>query len=593
MIFYFFCTLLVFTSSAIAEPTFYITINGTGSSGIPGGNLFKITAGENTVTKIDLPDVAEGKFRDLEKYGDDQLLICNYSANSILIVNLDGTVERTITGLSSVIGAFPNINGTGDIYYANYSNSSLHSYNVTDGTTTLVADFSDHRTTDVIQRTNGDLYVTAWGFGRGIRRVSTDEVIDDYDLAYDMIVDAYDNIMRLGIPILGTYGNGSDRIIKIDTNDNSSVFWQDPTILIHCLDYSENEDCYYGLGVDASDQINIYKFDKSGNATIFQENIQGLTGGSSGLLNYSNIEVIGSSIPATLTLEPDNTSPVIGDTLCIDINLSNAAGLYSSSFDLVFDPTALQYQSASEGSFFNADSGATFFQSALLNGEQSNGIVVMGVSRVGDIGLVSGSGTTATACFSVTGNSGGNTTVSIDNGFFEGVEPGIGIDIVEGDNPVIPVEIGVPQNLVVTDPGTRNRLDLSWDAAPDASGYQVYRADTLGGTFALTDSTSATSYQDSNCILAGVAYVYKVKAFSASGNSTGAFSPEASGAVAGLHGDINKDNRIDGRDLTILAKAFNTDPGDVNYNCQANLDRTDGIDGNDLITISSGFGDQL
>lgn len=108
------------------------------------------------------------------------------------------------------------------------------------------------------------------------------------------------------------------------------------------------------------------------------------------------------------------------------------------------------------------------------------------------------------ACFSVTGNSGGNTTVGIDNGFFEGAEFGTGIDVVEGGNPVIPVEIGVPQNLMVTDPGTRNRLDLSWDTAPDASGYQVYRADTPGGTFALTGTTSAKSYQDSNCILAGI-----------------------------------------------------------------------------------------
>lgn len=242
-----------------------------------------------------------------------------------------------------MIGAYPDVNGSGDIYYVDYFGSSLHRYNTADGSVSLVADFSDSRTTDVIQRSNGELYVAAWGGGEGARRVSTDEVIDNYGLAYAMNVDAYDNIMRLGTPVSGAYGKGANSIIKMDINHNISVFWQDSTILMHSFNYADKEDCYYGIGVDASDQINIYRFDTSGNATLFQENIQGLTGGAHGLLHYSNIEIIDAAGPATLTLEPDNTSPVIGETLCIDINLSDATGLYSSCFDLVFDPAALQY----------------------------------------------------------------------------------------------------------------------------------------------------------------------------------------------------------------------------------------------------------
>lgn len=296
--------------------------------------------------------------------------------------------------------------------------------------------------------------------------------------------------------------------------------------------------------------------------------------------------------PAQIVLNPDTPSPAIGDTLCVDVNIAGTTGLYSSAFDLTFDPAALQFLNASQGDFLNSDSGATFFEAALLNGEQSSGIVVMGASRVGDIGLVSGSGTIATACFSVVGSGGGTTTVGIDNGYFEGADSGTGIDIVEGDDPVIPIGIGVVTNQAVTDPGTRDRLDLSWDPAADATGYEVYRSAFSDGTFELLGTTTDPAYQDSNCILTGVAYYYKLKAVSA-GGGTGEFSDEASGTAAGLHGDINKDNRIDGRDLTILARAYNTDPGDGRYNCQANLNRTGGIDGDDFVTISTGFGDQL
>lgn len=318
-----------------------------------------------------------------------------------------------------------------------------------------------------------------------------------------------------------------------------------------------------------------------------QNDDQGENSGSAYIYDLANL---GS---ATITITPDNPTPAVGDTLCVDINIADAAGLYSSAFDLTFDHTALHYQSASEGSFLNADSGATMFEAALLNGQQSNDVVVVGVSRAGDIGLVSGSGTIAKVCFSVVGGSGGSVTVGITNGYFEGGTPGTSIPVTTGTDPVIPIEIGTIQNLVVTDPGTRERLDLSWDAAVDASDYEIYRADKSGGTFTQISTTTSTNYQDNDCILAGVSYTYKIKAIAANGSGTGDFSAEASGTVAGLHGDINKDNRIDGRDLTILARAFNTVPENADYNCQANLDRLQGIDGGDLMVITTGFGTKL
>ena len=296
---------------------------------------------------------------------------------------------------------------------------------------------------------------------------------------------------------------------------------------------------------------------------------------------------------ATLTLTPDNTAPVIGDTLCVGVDIADVQTLYSAAFDLSYDPAALEYQSSTEGSFLNADGGATFFEASLLNDDPAGGIVVVGVSRVSDIGEVSGSGRIANACFTVIGGSGSDVSIGLENGYFEGSEPGTGIEVVESGDPSVPVEIGIPAGLTIADPGTLDRLDLSWDAASDASGYEIYRADASGGSFELLGTSTGTSYQDTDCILLNVAYYYKVKAISASGSTTGDFSVEASGTAAGLAGDINKDNRVDGRDLTILARAFNTVQGDAGYTCQANLDRISAIDGDDLVILTAGFGDKL
>ncbi|MEH0018474.1 MAG: cohesin domain-containing protein [Desulfobacter sp.] len=310
-----------------------------------------------------------------------------------------------------------------------------------------------------------------------------------------------------------------------------------------------------------------------------------------GMLNVQDWDLIGNS--ATLVLEPDSAAPVIGDTLCIDVNVQDVSGLYAAAFDLVYDPAVLSYESASEGNLLNADSGATFFNASLLNNDPANGTLVTGVSRVADIGTVSGSGTIATACFAVMGGSGSGTSVSLDNAYFEGADQGSVVDLTPGENPTIPVEIGIPQNLVVSDSGTLGQLNLSWDAAPDASGYEIYRADASGGEFTLLGTSTGTGYEDANCILTSVSYVYKLKAISASGTTTGEYSGEASGTAAGLAGDINRDNRVDGRDLSILARAFNTTENDADYQCLANLDRTGTIDGDDLVILTASFGSQL
>lgn len=98
------------------------------------------------------------------------------------------------------------------------------------------------------------------------------------------------------------------------------------------------------------------------------------------------------------------------------MDIADATDLYSASFGLSYDPDVLSFQSGTEGDVLNADGESTFFEAALLNGDEANGVVVVGVSRVGDVGSIAGSGTIATLCFTVIGGSGSDISVGLDFG---------------------------------------------------------------------------------------------------------------------------------------------------------------------------------
>jgi len=55
-------------------------------------------------------------------------------------------------------------------------------------------------------------------------------------------------------------------------------------------------------------------------------------------------------------------------------------------------------------------------------------------------------------------------------------------------------------------------------------------------------------------------------------------------------GDINGDGRVDGRDITIAARAFGTRPGDPRWNLDADINGDGKVDGRDLVMIARNFG---
>ena len=68
-----------------------------------------------------------------------------------------------------------------------------------------------------------------------------------------------------------------------------------------------------------------------------------------------------------------------------------------------------------------------------------------------------------------------------------------------------------PSNLKVTNK-TYNSISLSWDKVADAEGYEILRATSKNGTYTKVNSTTATSFKDSN-LTTNKTYYYKIRAY--------------------------------------------------------------------------------
>lgn len=60
--------------------------------------------------------------------------------------------------------------------------------------------------------------------------------------------------------------------------------------------------------------------------------------------------------------------------------------------------------------------------------------------------------------------------------------------------------------------------------------------------------------------------------------------------VVAVKGDINADTKVDGKDVAIVAKAYNTKPGDLLWNPNADINADIKVDGKDIATVAKYYG---
>ncbi|MBI5787606.1 MAG: hypothetical protein HZA78_01955 [Candidatus Schekmanbacteria bacterium] len=365
-------------------------------------------------------------------------------------------------------------------------------------------------------------------------------------------------------------GNYEIYYTKLDNNGNTLV---DDTRLT-----SDNAYSYYpNLLADNSGDIHI----------VWTEGMD-----SDGEAYYTKGE-IGTASAVVITPAIGNPTPQQSDTVCVQVNVADVSDLYAASFDLTYDPAVLQFSDpVTEGNFLNQDGQPT---SLLATDDPASGKLIVGISRLGDVSGISGAGNLATVCFKVVGDYCSSSAISFTEAVLETpVQDGEISATWNGGT--ITVKLGTPAAPIISDPGTHDQIDLGWGIVSGAGEYEIHRGNTNSDLMKIA-TTNGTSYSDSACILPTLDYYYKIVAKSGDTCISDA-SEIASGQIAGLLGDLNNDGRVNGRDLSILARAFGSSCGDARYNCRADLNRScptigPAIDGDDLSLLAADFGRKL
>jgi len=98
----------------------------------------------------------------------------------------------------------------------------------------------------------------------------------------------------------------------------------------------------------------------------------------------------------TLRLQSSNQGIQVGDQFILSIEADQVKDLFSAPFYLKYDPQLLEFIGLTEGKFLNRDGKPTVF---IYSVDPDTGQVIIGLSRLGDVGGISGSGVLALATF--------------------------------------------------------------------------------------------------------------------------------------------------------------------------------------------------
>ncbi len=118
--------------------------------------------------------------------------------------------------------------------------------------------------------------------------------------------------------------------------------------------------------------------------------------------------------PQTVSVSPSMQSVGMGDTVAVEIKVSNANDLYGFQFDIEYDPGVLKYEKIEEGPFLSNNAADTSYPIAP---EVSSGLLDnIANTRLGPVGGRNGDGTLETITFTAVGS--GTSDIKITNAKF-------------------------------------------------------------------------------------------------------------------------------------------------------------------------------
>lgn len=312
--------------------------------------------------------------------------------------------------------------------------------------------------------------------------------------------------------------------------------------------------------------------------------------GTPGIVNSTGLPPVTTT---DVSMNVLNQTPQVGDTITVNVEVSNVSDLFSYGFEIDYDPSVLVLQSVLPASFLDeSGSVATSFQSGLQNGLEGTLLVAEARTIDPKIG-VSGSGTLFGVVFDVIGGSGQATDVTFGSESFVADSAGdVGVNLVNGQVTPQSVSVNPVSNVTVSEAASRYSIQLSWDPVSGADAYRVYRKDPHG-SFVLLGETASALFLDADGVTNGgnivpfVTYEYQITALS--GGDESQPTPASGFESRGLTGDNDRTDRVDGRDLDRLARHFGETDIDGGFSPLIDTTYDAMIDGSDLIDIGVNF----
>lgn len=115
---------------------------------------------------------------------------------------------------------------------------------------------------------------------------------------------------------------------------------------------------------------------------------------------------------ATISVQPVASTIAVGNTIAVNIDVTNATDLYAYQFDVLFDPTVASALLVTEGGLFFSGGGTTFFIPGAISNTLGS-VTFTANALVGAIPGIDGSGSLATIRFR--GLSAGVSNLALSN----------------------------------------------------------------------------------------------------------------------------------------------------------------------------------
>lgn len=291
---------------------------------------------------------------------------------------------------------------------------------------------------------------------------------------------------------------------------------------------------------------------------------------------------------AEVLITPLDMSVDEGGNAKLSIDVNGAVDLYGYGFEIIYDPNVLNFVSASEGDFLKAGGKSTAFNAAKEN--DLEGVVIVGNARLGATTLgVDGSGNLFDLNFKAIGQSGNSSNVTFGGKSF--LTDSVG-DVPAKMNST-KVTLALSQDLTVSnlnlsEDTDRYSLKLAWTGEVSDGVSYVVKKKRFDGEFETIGSITEPVFVDKNNIVPGFTYNYQVFVVK---NGVSGVAVSVSGSDSrGIVGDLDRSDRVDGRDIEKLARAYGGEYGDEEYSELFDVNVDGVVDGNDLISLGANFG---